>query len=536
MKDAVMATGSAPLVRRILVLVTAAVALLAALLPQPAARGQVADWVDIPVSVSPAAGVYFVVVTSEDGTIEALQGETTRSFGYPAAAPCDGRTGDCFTSVVAGIGAIGFEGTNVEIAAALASLRFRVRDGVALGDAKITVNISANPDPSRSLFFNPDNGHYYEYVSGNVSWFDARTAAAALRLTIGGEVYEGYLATITSQKEMSFIATFVNAQNVWFGASDDYRVLNEIIADIRRVENDQTFPEFTGQYKASPTAGTDFMAEGEWYWVTGPEVGQRFFSGCNNRAATPEITGTVIGDRYNAWKTAAAGQTGAEPNNFNPPGGACNTTGLDETAAAIPAALNGEHYAVVNFGTTDPVSNWNDFPADITSGQGFLAEFGPLDRSDPTALATEVEFNIVDLIPSAAVTPVSTLAIVCSPDPVVAGGTVTCEVTGGDPNIDILWRASIDGVIASQGVRLDANGNGTFSFVAPAGSSGRSIAVELVEWNVGTAVGVTGRVLPSAIRAGGGPLDSPAALLLGSGLLLGALLTSRLRVRRPSEG
>jgi hypothetical protein len=91
-------------------------------------------------------------------------------------------------------------------------------------------------------------------------------------------------------------------------------------------------------------------------------------------------------------------------------------------------------------------------------------------------------------------------------------------------------------VIASQGVRLDANGNGTFTFVAPAGSSGRSIAVELVEWNVGTAVGVTGRVLPSAIRAGGGPLDSPAALLLGSGLLLGALLSSRLRVRSPSEG
>jgi hypothetical protein len=528
-----MSTGTALTARRSAVLLIAVFALVAALLPQSSARAQVADWVDIPVSVAIAAeSSYFVVLSSQDGTIEALQGDTTRSFGYPTAGLCDERAGACFTSVVPGLGAIGFEGTGLEVRAALASLRFRVRDGVVLGDALIDVSVTANPDPDRSLFFNPTNGHYYEYVAGNVTWFAARTAAAGLTLTLGGTPYTGYLATITSQSEMDFIATFVNAQNVWFGASDDYRVLNEILDDIKRVTGDSSFPAFTGQYKATPTVGTDYMAEGEWYWVTGPEVGTRFFSGCVNRAAVPEIVGSAVGTNYNAWKTAAPGQAGAEPNNFN--GGACNTTGLDETAAAIPADLNGEHYAVVNFGTTDPVSNWNDFPASITSGTGFLAEFGPIDPTVLVALATNVEFRIVDLIPAAA--PVSMLAISCSPDPAVPGGTVTCQVTGGDPNIDILWRASLDGGFASQGVRLDADGNGTFTFVAPAGSAGRSITVELVDWNVSTAVGVVDRALPSAIRAGGGPLTASAALLLGSSLLLAALLASRLRVRRPSEG
>jgi hypothetical protein len=150
------------------------------------------------------------------------------------------------------------------------------------------------------------------------------------------------------------------------------------------------------------------------------------------------------------------------------------------------------------------------------------------DLLDPTFAAS--------LATPATPTPVSTLAMSCSPDPVVPGGTVTCQVTGGDPNIDILWRASLDGGFASQGVRLDADGNGTFTFVAPAGSAGRSITVELVDWNVSTSVGVTGQALPSAIRAGGGPLTSPTALLLGSSVLLAALLTTRLRIRRPSEG
>jgi hypothetical protein len=119
----------------------------------------------------------------------------------------------------------------------------------------------------------------------------------------------------------------------------------------------------------------------------------------------------------------------------------------------------------------------------------------------------------------------------CSPDPVAVGGTVTCEITGGDPGIDILWRATFGGaVVATRGVTLDDQGNGTFTFTAPASASGLRIDVELVEWDPVDDVGVTGMVAPSRIPAGegrpqgpGGPLAVTLALAV-----VGAIVAARL--------
>ena len=104
--------------------------------------------------------------------------------------------------------------------------------------------------------------------------------------------------------------------------------------------------------------------------------------------------------------------------------------------------------------------------------------------------------------------------LTCSPSPVRAGSEVTCSVSGGDPDIDILWNASFAGSpFAVQGVRLDASGRGTFVFVAPAAAAGQEITVELVEWLAPVSLGVVGGVIPSSIPAGSGS-HVPGGLVL----------------------
>jgi hypothetical protein len=80
---------------------------------------------------------------------------------------------------------------------------------------------------------NPDNGHFYEFVSASaITWTAAKVAAEAR--TYNG--LQGYLATITSAEENAFAFSKVNAVG-WIGASDAAN-------------------------------------EGQWVWAVGPEAGQ----------------------------------------------------------------------------------------------------------------------------------------------------------------------------------------------------------------------------------------------------------------------
>jgi hypothetical protein len=111
------------------------------------------------------------------------------------------------------------------------------------------------------------------------------------------------------------------------------------------------------------------------------------------------------------------------------------------------------------------------------------------------------------------------LALVCTPDPAVPGGSLTCEVSGGDPGIDVLWRASSDGsVFASTGVRLGSDGVGSFVLTVPRGAACGTITVELVEWLPPMTVQVACSVAPTRVPAGEGGLPFGGAL----GMLLGA--------------
>jgi hypothetical protein len=93
----------------------------------------------------------------------------------------------------------------------------------------------------------------------------------------------------------------------------------------------------------------------------------------------------------------------------------------------------------------------------------------------------------------------------CSPLPVSAGGTVTCTVSGADAGIDILWRAAYNPTFAEAGVRIGADGTGTFAFVVPDAALGDELTVELVEWAAPVSLGVVGVPVPGSVPAGEGP-------------------------------
>ncbi|HII95315.1 MAG TPA: hypothetical protein HA367_06245 [Candidatus Methanofastidiosum sp.] len=91
-----------------------------------------------------------------------------------------------------------------------------------------------------------DTGHYYDFVSGTFTWGDANVNASALSLY----GLKGYLVTITSQEENEFIVEnelVSEEDSAWMGATDDPLVTDD--------------------------------TDDNWYWVTGPEAGTKFFYG-----------------------------------------------------------------------------------------------------------------------------------------------------------------------------------------------------------------------------------------------------------------
>lgn len=122
-----------------------------------------------------------------------------------------------------------------------------------------------------SIFFEP-NGHFYEFVSApGIDWADARNAAAA-RSYFG---LQGYLVTVTSAAENSFVAGKLSGQG-WMGASDA-------------------------------------ILEGQWRWVTGPEgleelgLGRYFFQ------QTPFGTGgSAVNGNYHNWASGEPNDAGGE--------------------------------------------------------------------------------------------------------------------------------------------------------------------------------------------------------------------------------
>ena len=81
------------------------------------------------------------------------------------------------------------------------------------------------------------NGHYYEIVNVSTTWAAALAAGDAATFDPGTGVLDGYLVTITSAAEDSFLSSAFGATNTFWAAA------------------------------------TDQVVEGTWRWAAGPENG-----------------------------------------------------------------------------------------------------------------------------------------------------------------------------------------------------------------------------------------------------------------------
>jgi hypothetical protein len=181
-----------------------------------------------------------------------------------------------------------------------------------------------------TVFYNILNDHFYQLVTASTTWTNAR--AIAQNSSYFG--YQGYLTTITSAAENSFIQAFTNT-NSWLGCSDNFNEINSAVG----------FTQFANQS----------AAEGRWYWVTGPERGTHM----RNGNATGNNVGAAISGVYQAW-------AGGEPND-------CCGGGIGE-----------EDYGHMINNT----GQWNDFPNGVNIA--YLVEYGgmPTDLSTSTVVYT----------------------------------------------------------------------------------------------------------------------------------------------------
>jgi hypothetical protein len=107
-----------------------------------------------------------------------------------------------------------FTGTQANINAALATLK--INTGTTAGSVQISVSATVNPP---GFYYNPINGHFYKPITPGASYTAARTAS--LLTTFKGQT--GYLVTITSSSEDTFIQANVPQTNIWFAATDEVK-------------------------------------------------------------------------------------------------------------------------------------------------------------------------------------------------------------------------------------------------------------------------------------------------------------------------
>ncbi|MFY7733665.1 MAG: hypothetical protein ACOVSR_09300, partial [Bacteroidia bacterium] len=266
----------------------------------------------------------------------------------------------------------------------------------------------------------PYNGHFYEFVSTPGS-FTASKSAASARSYFG---LQGYLVTIADSFENNYVYQKISA-DAWMGASDEFSEINAA----------------TG----TTTYANQTAAEGNWYWVSGPEKGTKFANG--------NFPSTVQPGKYMNWSNF-------EPNN---------------------ASAGGEHY--VQFFSTE-VGKWNDLANN--SNIGYVCEYGGM-PGDPTLVLsyarniTPVLINLATVITTSPTFVATTLATL--------GGNVTADGGASVTERGIVYSTSINPTTANTKVAM-GTGLGAFSQMITGLSASTTYHVRAYAINiVGTSYG-----------------------------------------------
>ena len=140
---------------------------------------------------------------------------------------------------------LSFTGTQANINNALASLK--VNTGSTTGNVQISISTTVNPT---GYYYNAVNGHFYLPVATTQFYTTARTLAA--QQTFKGQT--GYLVTVTSANEESFIISNVPQSNIWIALSDEvtegyWRIdAGPEAGTLIKTSNGQTAGNISGQY------------------------------------------------------------------------------------------------------------------------------------------------------------------------------------------------------------------------------------------------------------------------------------------------
>jgi hypothetical protein len=247
---------------------------------------------------------------------------------------------------------IGFVGSVTAINNALDSLVYDSADCIGSPTLDTTVSDTGS-NSDEGIAFNPDNGHYYKYVTDSVTWLEAFNAISGS--TVYNETYGGYLSTRATY-------SFVGINTGRTQCPYTFNGLCGYFGTVTTPSENAYINNKVGQEQVW-LGGSDRDAEGIWKWIDdrAPESDQQF-----------SYYGTPEQGRFTAWN-------GNEPNCYD----TCFGT-LNEPALQMLAGSDGL---------------WNNFSEAGYDDQrmGYIVEFGdsPADNAITYVPVTRtVTFNI----------------------------------------------------------------------------------------------------------------------------------------------
>ena len=323
-------------------------------------------------------------------------------FGYSVAINTN------FTSTV-------FTGLLADVNAVLATLRYV---GGSANVSSTSVKVTASLE-NASYVLNAVNGHFY-YLNTNLLNYNTTTTGArdaAKAMSYQGQT--GYLATITSTEENSFISSNIaSASNIWIGATDE-------------------------------------LVEGAWKWDTNggsPEAGKRFWTGTSTGSKY-----TADGINFASWSSGEPNNSGNEDYALTNWGGIGRATWNDCPATGCGAGRQ----SVVEFGTN-------------AADNGFAVGSSTYSYANIT-LCSDAKLSLTTAAAGAVsgvaftTQPVITIQDASSATVTSSTATVTASISSGGTLIGTATATAVSGVATFSNLGITASA-GTYTITYSSGS------------------------------------------------------------------